>query len=137
MEIQRLLGSDIVLAFHECPALPPTDAAVAASMTPASPMPISWADSMFQILARAIDNSAVTRVFRSIASFSLALPTTARCDRPKGASASMSSENPGILAQGPEEKRAFAGRTAGFVTAVILSFQICALRWGRVSRRHA
>ena len=32
MEIQRLLGSDIVMAFDECPALPATDAAVAASM---------------------------------------------------------------------------------------------------------
>jgi queuine tRNA-ribosyltransferase len=32
MEIQRLLGSDIVMAFDECPALPATDGAVAASM---------------------------------------------------------------------------------------------------------
>ncbi len=32
MEIQRLLGSDIVMAFDECPALPSTDAVVAASM---------------------------------------------------------------------------------------------------------
>ncbi len=32
MEIQRLLGSDIVMAFDECPALPATDDAVAASM---------------------------------------------------------------------------------------------------------
>ena len=32
MEIQRLLGSDIVMAFDECPALPATDQAVAASM---------------------------------------------------------------------------------------------------------
>ena len=32
MEIQRLLGSDIVMCFDECPALPATDAAVAASM---------------------------------------------------------------------------------------------------------
>jgi queuine tRNA-ribosyltransferase len=32
MEIQRLLGSDIVMAFDECPALPATDEAVAASM---------------------------------------------------------------------------------------------------------
>ncbi|MER2508519.1 tRNA guanosine(34) transglycosylase Tgt [Amaricoccus sp.] len=31
MEIQRLLGSDIVMAFDECPALPATEAAVAAS----------------------------------------------------------------------------------------------------------
>ncbi|MCQ0970037.1 tRNA guanosine(34) transglycosylase Tgt [Paracoccus sp. TK19116] len=32
MEIQRLLGSDIVMAFDECPALPATDDQVAASM---------------------------------------------------------------------------------------------------------
>ncbi len=32
MEIQRLLGSDIVMCFDECPALPATEAAVAESM---------------------------------------------------------------------------------------------------------
>ncbi|WP_111428250.1 tRNA guanosine(34) transglycosylase Tgt [Rhodobacteraceae bacterium DSL-40] len=32
IEIQRLLGSDIVMAFDECPALPATEAAVTASM---------------------------------------------------------------------------------------------------------
>jgi queuine tRNA-ribosyltransferase len=32
MEIQRLLGSDIVMAFDECPALPATEQAVATSM---------------------------------------------------------------------------------------------------------
>ena len=32
MEIQRLLGSDIVMCFDECPALPATDKAVAKSM---------------------------------------------------------------------------------------------------------
>ncbi|MBP1805943.1 tRNA guanosine(34) transglycosylase Tgt [Rubellimicrobium aerolatum] len=32
MEIQKLLGSDIVMAFDECPALPAADEAVAASM---------------------------------------------------------------------------------------------------------
>ncbi len=32
MEIQKLLGSDIVMAFDECPALPATDAEVARSM---------------------------------------------------------------------------------------------------------
>lgn len=32
MEIQKLLGSDIVMCFDECPALPATDEAVAASM---------------------------------------------------------------------------------------------------------
>ena len=33
MEIQKLLGSDIVMAFDECPALPATDAEVAKSMS--------------------------------------------------------------------------------------------------------
>ncbi|MFT7594848.1 MAG: queuine tRNA-ribosyltransferase [Paracoccaceae bacterium] len=40
MEIQRLLGSDIVMCFDECPALPATDAAVAASMQ----MSMRWAE---------------------------------------------------------------------------------------------
>ena len=40
MEIQRLLGSDIVMCFDECPALPATDAAVAQSMR----MSMRWAD---------------------------------------------------------------------------------------------
>ena len=40
MEIQRLLGSDIVMAFDECPALPATVAAVAASMR----LSMRWAE---------------------------------------------------------------------------------------------
>ena len=40
MEIQRLLGSDIVMAFDECPALPATEAAVAASMR----LSMRWAE---------------------------------------------------------------------------------------------
>ncbi|NJM84016.1 MAG: tRNA guanosine(34) transglycosylase Tgt [Tabrizicola sp.] len=40
MEIQRLLGSDIVMAFDECPALPATDAEVAASMR----LSMRWAE---------------------------------------------------------------------------------------------
>lgn len=39
MEIQRLLGSDIVMCFDECPALPATDAQVAQSMR----MSMRWA----------------------------------------------------------------------------------------------
>ncbi len=39
MEIQRLLGSDIVMCFDECPALPATDAEVAKSMK----MSMRWA----------------------------------------------------------------------------------------------
>ena len=40
MEIQRLLGSDIVMCFDECPALPATDKAVAESMR----MSMRWAE---------------------------------------------------------------------------------------------
>ena len=40
MEIQRLLGSDIVMAFDECPALPATDEAVAKSMR----LSMRWAE---------------------------------------------------------------------------------------------
>jgi queuine tRNA-ribosyltransferase len=39
MEIQKLLGSDIVMCFDECPALPATDAVVAKSMQ----MSMRWA----------------------------------------------------------------------------------------------
>jgi queuine tRNA-ribosyltransferase len=40
MEIQRLLGSDIVMCFDECPALPAQEAAVAASMR----LSMRWAE---------------------------------------------------------------------------------------------
>ncbi len=40
MEIQSLLGSDIVMCFDECPALPATDAAVAESMR----LSMRWAE---------------------------------------------------------------------------------------------
>jgi len=40
MEIQRLLGSDIVMCFDECPALPADEAQVAASMR----LSMRWAD---------------------------------------------------------------------------------------------
>ncbi|QDC09366.1 tRNA guanosine(34) transglycosylase Tgt [Oceanicola sp. D3] len=40
MEIQRLLGSDIVMCFDECPALPATEAAVAESMR----LSMRWAE---------------------------------------------------------------------------------------------
>jgi hypothetical protein len=36
----------------------------------------------------------------------------------------MSSEYPGIFAQGPDEKRGFAGRDAGFSGAVMVAFQL-------------
>jgi hypothetical protein len=37
------------------------------------------------------------------------------------------------LAHGPDEKCGVAGRTPGLVAVMYLSFQIGALRWGRVS----
>ena len=53
-----------------------------------------------------------------MAAFSFSLPTAARWDRPKGASFNASSVHVGGLAQGPDEKRGFAGRVAGVVGAI-------------------
>src|SRR5262244_1757749 len=52
---------------------------------------------------------------------SFALPAAARCERPRQASASASSDQPGRLAQGPDEKKGRRGRSDGFVKAY--SFQ--------------
>src|SRR6201986_5222882 len=60
---------------------------------------------------------------RSIASFSLALPGLERCDRPSSAALSASGVRPGRLAQGPDEKKGRAGRTAGFKPVIAHSFQ--------------
>src|ERR1700690_3075196 len=57
----------------------------------------------------------ISRV-RSMASLSLALPALARCERPSGASRRLSRDQPGRLAQGPEETHAARGRRAGVVT---------------------
>src|SRR6056297_390517 len=51
----------------------------------------------------------------SIAALSLALPTDARCERPSGAPESLSRENMGGFAQGPDEKRGFLGFEDGRV----------------------
>src|SRR5947209_245186 len=48
-----------------------------------------------------------------MASLSLALPALARCERPRGAPDRFSSDHPGRLAQGPDEKQGEAGRAAG------------------------
>src|SRR5580700_4292355 len=57
-----------------------------------------------------------------MASFSLAFPSLARCERPSAASLRISGVQPGRLAQGPEEKRALCGRAAGaFAILTILS----------------
>ena len=42
-----------------------------------------------------------------------ALPALERCDRPTRAPASADGSQPGRLAQGPEEKQGFWGRSAG------------------------
>src|SRR5579871_3121263 len=51
---------------------------------------------------------------RSITSASLALPAFERWERPRQAAFSASSDQPGRLAQGPEEKYGRSGRFVGF-----------------------
>src|SRR5215471_10797270 len=69
---------------------------------------------------------------RSITSFNLALPALERCERPRQASWSASSDHPGRLAQGPDEKQGLAGRASGFMA---YSFQnSCDPLGGRVPR---
>src|SRR5262245_27716716 len=71
-----------------------------------------------------------------MASFRRALPSLARCERPSRAFSRFSRDQPGRLAQGPEEKWVLTGRLAGLCAVVIsLSFQIDAPRWGGVARR--
>src|SRR5437016_5024436 len=48
-------------------------------------------------------------------STSRALPGTERCDRPSSAFDSTAGDQPGRLAQGPEEKHGLAGRRVGFI----------------------
>ena len=50
---------------------------------------------------------------RSITSRSFALPGLERCERPSKAPASAAGDQPGRLAQGPDEKHGLAGRTFG------------------------
>src|SRR5262245_10344973 len=70
-----------------------------------------------------------------MASFRRALPSLARCERPSRAFSRFFRDQPGRLAQGPEEKCVLTGRLAGLCAVVIsLSFQIDAPRWGGVAR---
>src|SRR6266851_4651671 len=46
-----------------------------------------------------------------------ASPGRERCDRPSNAPASASGDQPGRLAQGPDEKQGLAGRRVGFIAA--------------------
>src|SRR5882724_9588188 len=58
----------------------------------------------------------------SIASASLALPSLARCERPRQARSSAASDQPGRFAQGPEEKWGMRGRRLGRACAVMAPF---------------
>src|SRR3569832_1055803 len=72
----------------------------------------------------------------SIASLSLALPGLERWERPTSALFRASGVQPGRLAQGPDEKKGRAGRTAGCFTSVIkfIPSRMIAPRWGGVAR---
>src|SRR5215813_13938658 len=60
-----------------------------------------------------------------MASLRRALPSLARCERPRKACSRFCTDQPGRLAQGPEEKKGLTGRLAGLVVEVIaLPFQI-------------
>src|SRR6185312_2748463 len=77
-----------------------------------------------------------TCLVRSMASLSFALPGLERCERLRSASLRACGVHPGRLAQGPEEKKGRAGRTAGaFAVIADHSFQNEAPRWGGVARR--
>src|SRR5262245_9177566 len=69
-----------------------------------------------------------------MARLSFALPSLARCERPRAASVRAWRLQPGRLAQGPDEKCGVTGRTPGFGIVMTLPFQIGAPRWGGVSR---
>src|SRR5215469_5237029 len=69
-----------------------------------------------------------------MARLSFALPSFARCERPRAASSRAWRVQPGRFAQGPDEKCGTRGRTLGITFVMSLSFQIGAPRWGGVSR---
>src|SRR5215469_16007404 len=70
---------------------------------------------------------------RSIASLSLAFPGFERCDRPTSAPFKASGVQPGRLAQGPDEKKGRAGRTAGSLPVIVIPSRMIAPRWGGVA----
>src|SRR5260370_39368829 len=55
---------------------------------------------------------------RSRTSRNFALPAAERCERPRQASWSAWSDQPGRLAQGPEEKWGDCGRSDGFIAGI-------------------
>src|SRR5262245_59868263 len=54
-----------------------------------------------------------------MASLRRALPSLARCERPRKALSRFCQDQPGRLAHGPEEKKGLTGRLVGFVVEVI------------------
>src|SRR5260221_3071854 len=54
---------------------------------------------------------------RSMISTSFSLPGLERCERPSSASDKAAGDQPGRLAQGPEEKHGLAGRRVGFISS--------------------
>src|ERR1700692_2826105 len=78
-------------------------------------------------------------VEREITSASLALGPFARWLRPKAAPSSAAKENPGRLAQGPDEKFGFCGRATGFAVTEKsaikrLPYRRKAPHWGGVTQ---
>src|SRR5205809_690753 len=70
-------------------------------------MPITWRSG----------TSSTSRV-SAMARLSRALPSLERCERPVSACLRSWGVQPGILAQGPDEKCGFAGHTAGFAMLI-------------------
>ena len=71
----------------------------------------------------------------SIASTILDFGPSARCERPSAAAERLSRCQPGGLEHGPDEKQGLPGRLDGLMNFAMVSFQICASRWGEVARR--
>src|SRR5262245_18893078 len=97
-----------------------------------SKAPVSEAGTMAHTYSGGSANSALVL---SMASFRRALPSLARCERPRKAFSRLFRDQPGRLAQGPDEKWVLTVRVAGLRGVVIsLPFQIDAPRWGGVAR---
>jgi len=70
-------------------------------------------------IRKSAGTSRTSRV-RSIACLSRALPKAERCDRPAGKLRRASTDHPGRLAQGPEEKLGMTGRRFGLAVSLIV-----------------
>src|SRR5690242_1572665 len=96
-----------------------------------STAPVSEAGTM---PTRKFEEMPRSDLVRSMASLSLALPGLERCERPSSAPLRASGVQPGRLAQGPDEKKGRAGRTAGIIPVMFIPFRMIAPRWGGVAR---